>query len=61
MLPHGDMVNTHSLCLEDSRFHLNDADAYYLMRCLKAVREDVSRNRLWCEGKGTIYDFTARG
>jgi len=60
-LPHGDMFNTHSLCLEENRFYLNDADAYYLRRCLQAVREDVSQNRLWCGGKGTIYDFAAKG
>jgi hypothetical protein len=57
MLPHDDMFNTHSLCLKESRFYLNDADAYYLIRCFQAVRTDVKENHLWCGGRGTIYDF----
>lgn len=55
---HDDMFNTHHLCLEeDILLAINDADAYYLSRCLAAVRRDVQEHGLYHEGRGEIYDL----
>ena len=55
---HDDMFNTHNLCLDaDTLMAINDADAYYLIRCLTQVREDVVRHELYHEGRGVVYDL----
>jgi hypothetical protein len=62
-VPHDHMFNTHSFCLEgksigmaNEQRAINDADAYYLTRCMQAVRDDVTAHGLYCQGKGSVYD-----
>lgn len=54
---HDDMLNTHHLCLEDILLSINDADAYYMIKCMTAVRRDVEAHGLYHEGRGTVYDL----
>lgn len=62
--PHDDLFNTHNFCLEreslgEENFQepINDADAYYFIRCMTAVREDVTQNGLYEPGRGKFYDL----
>lgn len=55
---HDDMLNTHHLCLgADILLAINDADAYYLTKCLTAVRRDVEAHGLYHQGRGETYDL----
>ena len=55
--PHDDMLNTHHLCLEDLLLAINDADAYYMIKCMTAVRRDVEAHGLYHKGRGEVYDL----
>ncbi len=56
--PHDDLFNTHNLCLDrDTMLAINDADAYYFIRCMQAVREDVTQYNLYEPGRGEFYDL----
>jgi hypothetical protein len=57
--PHDDLFNTHNLCFDqDTLFQVNDADAYYLTRCLQAVRADVEQHNLYRPpGRGETWEM----
>ncbi len=55
---HDDLMNSHRFCMdEETSFEINDADAYYLGKCMVAVRQDVLTNALYHEGRGIFYDL----
>jgi hypothetical protein len=59
------LKNTHNFCTlascvtrEVDRYQINDADAWYIMTGLAAVRKDVRENRLYHPpGLGDTYDM----
>jgi len=57
--PHDDLFNTHNLCFDrDTLWQINDADAYYLTRCMQAVRADVESQGLYRPpGRGETWDL----
>lgn len=60
---HDELYNTHRLCMyqketeEIDTFEINDADAHYIIRLMKAVRDDVRCNNLYHPGRGDYYDI----
>jgi len=42
---------------EIDTFEINDADAHYIIRLMKAVRDDVRCNNLYHPGRGDYYDI----
>lgn len=56
---HDELWNTHRLCMgPDDEYQINDADAYYLIKMMAAIRKDVKDNRLYNPGRGDWYDFS---
>jgi hypothetical protein len=59
------LSNTHNYCTlaavgsgEIDTYEINDADAWYLMQGLAAVRKDIRDNELYTPpGKGDTYDL----
>lgn len=57
-IPHQGALNTHLLRLDRDVYYINDADAYYLIKCLNAVRKDVEHEHLYRPpGYRETWDF----